>query len=93
MARKQVRRIGSVKRTSRKAAPTGGRKVPRKNAAGGINKVRSKGYKMLSFLGDANAILSGDATKMVTRLARKEVGQKAQSGLGSVFNNFFGGRK
>jgi hypothetical protein len=76
-------RVKPIKRPAIKK--TGGAK--RKNAAGMISKTRSKFYMGAKFLGDVNAGISGDATKIGTRFIHRIVGKKFAQGLGSKWFN------
>lgn len=61
----------------------------RKNASSSLRKTRSGLYDAAKFLGDVNAVLSGDASKLATRIVRKKAGAKAQQGLGGIFKDLF----
>jgi hypothetical protein len=61
----------------------------RKNASNTLRKTRSGLYDAAKFLGDVNAVLSGDGSKLATRILRKKTGAKAQQGLGGIFKDIF----
>ena len=65
------------------------RKRTRKNASSSLRKTRSGLYDAAKFLGDVNAVLSGDPSKMIQRVARTKAGAETQKGLGGIFKSLF----
>jgi len=54
-----------------------------------FSKFRSKLYRIAKFLGDAEAILSGDPKKMVRRATRRTAGKMASRGIGKLIRKLF----
>jgi len=54
-----------------------------------FSKFRSKLYKMAKFLGDAEAILSGNPKKIARRVTRRTAGKVASRGIGKLIGKLF----